>query len=79
MKFKFITIVLNFCISQLRNNFISTGFVCFIKLFVISFLKLVGLIYFFLLFYYEVNWSSMGNGFSNDFTISNKCIIYVKC
>ena len=34
MKFKFITIVFNFSVSQLRNNFISTGLVCFIKLFV---------------------------------------------
>ena len=28
MQFKFITIVLNFSVSQLRHNFISTGFVC---------------------------------------------------
>ena len=47
MKFKFITIVLNFSISQLRNNFISTGFVCFIKFFLLLvFFKLVGRIIF---------------------------------
>ena len=35
MKFKFMTIVPNFSVSQLRNNLISTGCVCFNKFFVI--------------------------------------------
>ena len=39
MKFKFITIVPNFTISPLRNNLIATGFVCYIKFFVINFFK----------------------------------------
>ena len=47
MKFKFITIVLNFSVSHLRNNFISNGFVCFIKLCVTwGVSMLVGIIYF---------------------------------